>query len=95
MKTHLLIFLIAIGICLSGCIRLVHEISPEFNSEGTVNINIRTDSDDPNVNVTIDDVELDWEELKLLIDKKMKEQKSGKKSKSKKPKEKTLKKPAS
>ena len=70
---HIIIFsLIGIWLFLSGCIRMVHEITPEFQSGGTVNINIRTDSDDPNVNVTVDDVQMDWKELKSLIEKKLK-----------------------
>lgn len=55
------------GLLLSGCI-IVHHIKPEFQQDGTVNIEIRTDSDDPNVNVAVDDVVMTWEELKALME---------------------------
>jgi capsular polysaccharide biosynthesis protein len=74
MKRMIIVLLIGMWFSLSGCIRFVHEITPEFQSGGTVNINIRTDSDDPNVNVTVDDVQMDWKELKSLIEQKMKSQ---------------------
>jgi capsular polysaccharide biosynthesis protein len=79
MKRMIIVLLIGMWFSLSGCIRLVHEITPEFQSGGTVNINIRTDSDDPNVNVTVDDVQMDWKELKSLIEQKMKSQSQSKK----------------
>jgi hypothetical protein len=52
---------------LTGCI-IVHHIQPEFSQDGTVNIEIRTDSDDPNVNVAVDDVMVTWDELKTLME---------------------------
>lgn len=57
----------ASALLLSGCI-IVHQIEPKFDKDGTVNINIRTDSDDPNVNVAVDDVMMTWDELKALME---------------------------
>jgi cell division protein FtsN len=54
-----------------GCIQLQDNIAPEFHSEGAVNIDGRIDADDPRVTVTVDDVTVDWKELKELIEKKM------------------------
>jgi cell division protein FtsN len=54
-----------------GCIQLHYNIAPEFHSEGAVNIDGRIDADDPRVTVTVDDVTVDWKELKELIEKKM------------------------
>jgi|MudIll2142460700_1097286.scaffolds.fasta_scaffold64474_3 cell division protein FtsN len=68
MKKIILLF-----VCLlpMGCIQLHYNIAPEFHSEGAVNIDGRIDADDPRVTVTVDDVTVDWKELKELIEKKM------------------------
>jgi cell division protein FtsN len=54
-----------------GCIQLHYNIAPEFHSEGTVNVDGRIDADDPRVTVTVDDVTVDWKELKEMLEKKM------------------------
>lgn len=65
--------IILLLVCLlpMGCIQLHYNIAPEFHSEGAVNIDGRIDADDPRVTVTVDDVTVDWKELKELIEKKM------------------------
>ncbi len=54
-----------------GCIQNTYNISPEFQSSGSVNIDSRVDADDPRVTVTVDDVTMDWKDLKELVEKKM------------------------
>ena len=54
-----------------GCIRNTYTIAPEFHGSGTVNIDGRVDADDPQVTVTVDDVTVDWKDLKELVEKKM------------------------
>jgi cell division protein FtsN len=63
--------LILVGLIAVGCIQNTYNISPQFHSSGTVNIDGRVDADDPRVTVTVDDVTVDWKELKELIEKKM------------------------
>jgi len=65
------IILLFVGLLPMGCIQLHYNIAPEFHSEGAVNIDGRIDADDPRVTVTVDDVTVDWKELKELIEKKM------------------------
>jgi cell division protein FtsN len=54
-----------------GCIQNTYNITPEFHSSGSVNIDSRVDADDPRVTVTVDDVTMDWKELKEMVEKKM------------------------
>ncbi len=63
--------LILLGLLAAGCIQNTYTIAPEFHSSGTVNIDGRVDADDPRVTVTVDDVSVDWKELKELVEKKM------------------------
>lgn len=60
-------------ICLlaMGCIQNTYHIAPEFHSSGTLNIDGRVDADDPRVTVTVDDVAVDWKDLKALVEQKM------------------------
>ncbi len=54
-----------------GCIQNTYNITPEFHNSGSVNIDSRVDADDPRVTVTVDDVTMDWKELKEMVEKKM------------------------
>jgi cell division protein FtsN len=63
--------LILVGLITVGCVQNTYNISPQFHSSGTVNIDGRVDADDPRVTVTVDDVTVDWKDLKELIEKKM------------------------
>jgi cell division septation protein DedD len=54
-----------------GCIQNTYHIAPEFHSSGTLNIDGRVDADDPRVTVTVDDVAVDWKDLKEMVEKKM------------------------
>jgi cell division septation protein DedD len=63
--------LILICMLLMGCIRVYYNIAPEFRSDGIVNVDGRMDADDPRVTVSVDDVTVDWKELKSLIEKQM------------------------
>ena len=54
-----------------GCIQNTYNITPEFHNSGAVNIDSRVDADDPRVTVTVDDVTMDWKELKEMVEKKM------------------------
>lgn len=65
--------LLLIAVCLLpiGCIRVHYTIAPEFHSQGTVAVDGRLDADDPRVTVTVDDVAVDWKDLKALVEQKM------------------------
>lgn len=63
--------LILVCMLMMGCIRVYYNIAPEFRSDGIVNVDGRVDADDPRVAVTVDDVTVDWKELKSLIEKQM------------------------
>jgi cell division protein FtsN len=65
------IILILVCMLPVGCIRLNYNIAPEFHSQGSVTVDGRIDADDPRVTVTVDDVTMDWKELKALMEKKM------------------------
>jgi hypothetical protein len=67
---QIIIFLL-ICVLPMGCVRLYYNIAPEFHSDGIVNVDGRLDADDPRVTVTVDDVTVDWKELKTLIEKQM------------------------
>ena len=54
-----------------GCIQNTYHIAPEFHNSGTLNIDGRVDADDPRVTVTVDDVSVDWKDLKEMVEKKM------------------------
>jgi hypothetical protein len=54
-----------------GCVQNTYHISPEFHSSGTMSFDGRVDADDPRVTVTVDDVTVDWKDLKELVEKKM------------------------
>lgn len=54
-----------------GCIQNTYTISPEFHSSGAMNFDGRVDADDPRVTVTVDDVTVDWKDLKDAVEKKM------------------------
>jgi cell division protein FtsN len=54
-----------------GCIQNTYHISPEFQGSGSVTIDSRVDADDPRVSVTVDDVTMDWKDLKEMVEKKM------------------------
>jgi cell division septation protein DedD len=54
-----------------GCVQNTYHIAPEFHSSGTLNIDGRVDADDPRVTVTVDDVAVDWKDLKEMVEKKM------------------------
>lgn len=54
-----------------GCIQNTYHISPEFHGSGTMAFDGRVDADDPKVTVTVDDVAVDWKDLKELVEKKM------------------------
>ncbi|MCU0591111.1 MAG: SPOR domain-containing protein [Desulfobacterales bacterium] len=54
-----------------GCIQNTYHIAPEFQGNGAVNIDSRVDADDPRVSVTVDDVTMDWKDLKELVEKRM------------------------
>jgi cell division protein FtsN len=54
-----------------GCIQNTYHISPEFHGSGTMAFDGRVDADDPRVTVTVDDVAVDWKDLKELVEKKM------------------------
>jgi cell division protein FtsN len=54
-----------------GCIQNTYHIAPEFHNSGTLSIDGRVDADDPKVTVTVDDVSVDWKEVKDLVEKKM------------------------
>jgi cell division protein FtsN len=63
--------LVLFGLLAVGCIQNTYNITPEFHSSGSVNIDSRVDADDPRVTVTVDDVTMDWKELKEMVEKKM------------------------
>jgi cell division protein FtsN len=55
----------------ASCVQNTYHISPEFHSSGTMHFDGRVDADDPRVTVTVDDVTVDWKDLKELVEKKM------------------------
>jgi cell division protein FtsN len=65
------LFLIVVCLLPIGCIRVYYTIAPEFHSQGTVSVDGRVDADDPRVTVTVDDVAVDWKDLKTLVEQKM------------------------
>lgn len=63
--------LFLVGLLAVGCIQNTYHISPEFHNSGTLSIDGRVDADDPKVTVTVDDVAVDWKDLKEMVEKKM------------------------
>ena len=52
----------------AGWIRNTYHIAPEFHGSGSIHIDGRTDADDPQVTATVDDVTMDWKEIKELVE---------------------------
>ncbi len=63
--------LILIWLFAAGCVQNTYNISPEFHSSGNFEFDGRVDADDPRVTVTVDDVTVDWKDLKEAVEKKM------------------------
>lgn len=55
----------------AGCVQNTYNISPEFHGSGTFAFDGRVDADDPRVTVTVDDVTVDWKDLKEVVEKKL------------------------
>ena len=65
--------IIIVTLHLLGCTRFVCEIHQQADSRGTINININTDAKEPRINITIDNVTVDRDDLKKLLEKKKRE----------------------